>query len=119
MISPSFSDAEIPLTTDRRIKTYVYHPSDVYLVTMSPGFQTSIEFSKGEQVETISVGDSYSWTMNPVENRVFIKPLEDNIRTNMTIITNKRTYQFDVISSSERQYVNDISYVIRFYYPKH
>lgn len=111
------SHAEIPVTTDKRIKTYVYHPSDVYLITMSPGFQTSIEFAQGEHIQTISVGESFSWSLNPVDNRLFIKPLEDNIRTNMTIITNTRTYQFDILSSSEREYLGDAAYVIRFYYP--
>ncbi|NRA74014.1 MAG: TrbG/VirB9 family P-type conjugative transfer protein [Rickettsiales bacterium] len=109
--------AEIPINTDKRIKTYVYHPSDVYLVTISPGFQTSIEFAHGEQIQTISVGDSFSWLLNPMGNRLFIKPLENNVRTNMTIITNLRTYQFDILSSSEKEYMTDIAYVIRFYYP--
>ena len=113
----NFATAEIPITTDKRIKTYVYHPSDVYLVVISPGFQTSIEFAKGEQIQTISVGDSFSWLLNPMGDRVFIKPLENNVRTNMTIITNVRTYQFDILSSSEREYMTDIAYVIRFYYP--
>jgi type IV secretion system protein VirB9 len=109
--------AEMPITTDKRIKTYVYHPSDVYLVTISPGFQTSIEFETGEQIQTISIGDSFSWLLNPVGNRLFIKPLENNVRTNMTIITNLRTYQFDILSSSEKEYLTDVAYVIRFYYP--
>jgi len=109
--------AEIPITTDKRIKTYVYHSSDVYLVTISPGFQTSIEFALGEQIQTISVGDSFSWLLNPMGNRLFIKPLENNVRTNMTIITNLRTYQFDILSSSDKEYMTDIAYVIRFYYP--
>ena len=116
-IFANYAIAEIPITTDKRIKTYVYHPSDVYLVTISPGFQTSIEFASGEQIQTISVGDSFSWLLNPMGNRLFIKPLENNVRTNMTIITNLRTYQFDILSSSEKEYMNDIAYVIRFYYP--
>ena len=113
----NYAMAEMPITTDKRIKTYIYHPSDVYLVTISPGFQTSIEFASGEQIQTISVGDSFSWVLNPMGNRLFINPLENNVRTNMTIITNLRTYQFDILSSSEKEYMTDIAYVIRFYYP--
>ncbi len=109
--------AEIPLATDKRIKTYVYHPSDVYLITISPGFQSSVEFANGEQIQTISVGDSFSWLLSPMGNRLFIKPLENNVRTNMTIITNMRTYQFDILSSSVTEHMADIAYVIRFYYP--
>jgi type IV secretion system protein VirB9 len=117
LVASGFAQAEIPIATDKRIKTYVYHPSDVYLITISPGFQTSIEFGEGEQIQTISVGDSFSWLLNPVGSRLFIKPLENNIRTNMTIITNMRTYQFDILSSSETEFMNNIAYVVRFYYP--
>lgn len=110
--------AEIPIATDSRIKTYVYNPNDVFLVVVISGFQSSIEFAEGEKIKTLSMGDSYSWSMTPIENRLFIKPLENNVRTNMTIITNLRTYQFDVVSKSEGHDYSDTSYVIRFYYPE-
>lgn len=49
----------------------------------------------------------------------FIKPMEKNIRTNMTIITNKRTYQFDIVSKElEDENDKDLVYVVRFQYPK-
>ncbi len=113
------SYADIPLATDRRIKTYVYNSNEVYLLLVKSGFQTSIEFANGEEVKTLSLGDSYSWNITPVGNRLFVKPLEDNIRTNMTVITNKQTYQFDVVSqaSDSNEFEQDISYVVRFYYP--
>jgi type IV secretion system protein VirB9 len=110
--------SDIPLATDSRIRTYIYNPNDVYLVIINTGFQTSIEFEPGEKIQTMSLGDMYSWSLNPVQNRLFIKPLEDNVRTNMTILTNMRSYQFDVVSSSSKQNLKDIAYVIRFYYPK-
>lgn len=114
-VNSSYSD--VPVATDSRIKTYVYNENDVYLVLISSGFQSSIEFQKGEVIKTLSMGDSYSWSLTPVGNRLFIKPMENNVRTNMTIITNLRTYQFDVASSSEEVGNDDIAYVIRFYYP--
>ncbi len=110
--------SDIPLATDSRIRTYIYNPNDVYLVIINTGFQTSIEFEPGEKIQTMSLGDMYSWSLNPIQNRLFIKPLEDNVRTNMTILTNMRSYQFDVVSSSSKQNLKDIAYVIRFYYPK-
>ncbi len=110
--------AEIPIATDNRIKTYVYNQNDIYLVLMESGFQTSIEFANGEQIQTLSLGNSYAWSITPVSNRLFIKPLENNIRTNMTVITNYRTYQFDLVSKDENDSDIDIAYVVRFYYPK-
>ena len=89
---------DIALTTDSRIKTYIYSPNEVYLLVLHYGFQSNIEFSKGETVDTITLGDSYLWKITPLGNKLFIKPMEKNIRTNMTIITNKRTYQFDIVA---------------------
>jgi type IV secretion system protein VirB9 len=111
------SFADVPIATDSRIKTYVYNQNDVYLVLINTGFQSSIEFEKGEHIKTLSLGDSYSWNMTPIGNRLFIKPMENNVRTNMTIITNLRTYQFDIASKSEEQNNSDMAYVIRFFYP--
>ena len=53
------------------------------------------------------------------DNRLFIKPMERNIRTNMTIITNKKTYQFDLVANElESGDEKDLVYVVRFEYPK-
>ena len=119
VLSIGNSYADIPLATDRRIKTYVYNDNVVYLLLIRSGFQSSVEFENGEEIKTLSLGDAYSWNITPVGNRMFIKPLEDEVRTNMTVITNKRTYQFDVVSqkSEEDSMDQDISYVVRFYYP--
>lgn len=113
-----FVYADIPLATDSRIKTYVYNPNDVYLIIINTGFQTSIEFESGEKIQTMSLGDMYSWSLNPMQNRLFIRPLEENVRTNMTILTNMRSYQFDIVSSSSKQNLKDVAYVVRFYYPR-
>ena len=107
------------LTTDIRIKTYFYSPNEVYLLVLHYGFQSHIEFGKGETIETITLGDSYAWKITPLGNRLFIKPMERDIRTNMTIITDKRTYQFDIVSKElEDGEEKDLVYVIRFQYPK-
>ena len=105
-------------TKDSRIKTYYYTPNEVYLLILHFGFQSSIEFAKGEQVETISLGETYSWNITPLGNRLFIKPLEKNVRTNMTIITNKRVYQFDIVAKDYDEQQDDLVYAIKFYYPK-
>ena len=89
-----------------------------FLVVVKTGFQSSIELERGETIQTISLGESYSWNITTLDNRLFIKPLEDNVRTNMTVITNLRNYQFDIVSKSTPEKDSDISYVVRFYYPK-
>jgi type IV secretion system protein VirB9 len=111
--------ADEPITTDNRVKTYVYNENEVFPLVIFYGYQTSIEFAKGEEISTISMGDSYSWSMTPVGRRLFVKPLEENMHTNMTIITNKRAYQFDLFSKKiDGEFNNDLVYVMRFYYPE-
>jgi len=111
---------ELSITSDSRIKTYVYNPNEVYLVNLHFGFQCYVEFAKGEEIETISVGDNYYWKITPLERRLFIKPLEKNIRTNLTVITNKRTYNFDIVSQEYNEDTDDSSllYTVKFVYPQ-
>jgi type IV secretion system protein VirB9 len=115
---PAYAYDNLSVTTDSRIKTYIYNPNEIFLIVVHTGFQSHIEFAKGEIVETISMGDSYAWKITPLENRLFIKPMEKNIRTNMTILTNRRTYQFDIVARDlEGEDDKDLVYVVRFLYP--
>ncbi|MCC2646158.1 MAG: Type secretion system protein VirB9 [Rickettsiaceae bacterium] len=112
-------DDNLPITVDNRIKTYIYNPNEIYLLVLHFGFQSHIEFAKGEEIETLSLGDTYAWKLTPLGNRLFIKPMEKNIRTNMTIITNKRTYQFDLVAKDlDDEDEKDLVYLVRFFYPK-
>ncbi|RYE06593.1 MAG: hypothetical protein EOP33_01825 [Rickettsiaceae bacterium] len=118
MSTPPYID-DLPITTDSRIRTRIYSPNEVYLLLVHFGYQSHIEFAKGEEIQTITMGDSYSWKITPQANRLFIRPMEKNIKTNMTIITNKRTYQFDIVAKElEQGEEEDLVYVLRFYYPQ-
>ena len=116
----AYEDSDIPITADSRIRTYIYNPNEVYLLLLHFGFQSHIEFEKNEEISTISLGDSYAWKITPMGNRLFIRPMEKNIRTNMTIITNKRSYQFDLVAKEiDDEYESeDLVYLVRFVYPK-
>ena len=121
----SISSASFATETDRktdsndsRIKTFIYSENEIYRVVVYNGFQTNVEFANGEYVQTLSLGDTYAWKITPVERRLFIRPLEENIHTNMTVITNRRTYQFEILSQAPADIVNDnFAYVVRFFYP--
>lgn len=109
---------EKPIVTDSRIKTFIYNPNEIFKVVVHYNYQTSIEFAKGEEIKTISSGNNYVWQLTPVGNRLFIKPLEDNILTNMTIITNERVYQFEIQSKPYSSNTdNELVYVVRFFFP--
>lgn len=107
-----------PFATDHRIRTMVYSPDDVFVFTGHYGYQSSIIFGEGEEIETISVGDSLAWQMNPSGNRLFLKPMEQDATTNMTLITNKRTYMFE-LHAEEAADIRDerLTFAMRFLYP--
>ncbi len=120
-LGPYASHAEtydVGPSIDNRIKTYIYNPNDVYMLTLHYGFQTHIEFAEREEIETISIGDTYAWKISPIGNRLFIRPVEKNVYTNMTIITNKRSYQFDLVAKEfEEGDEKNLVYIVKFYYP--
>ena len=112
------SEVDAPITVDSRIKTFVYSENEIFPVVLHYGYQTAIEFGKDETIQTYSVGNQFVWQFSAVGRTLFIKPLEDNIVTNMTVITNKRRYYFELYSKMLSS-VNDeeMSYVVRFFYP--
>ncbi len=107
-----------PLAVDSRIRVMVYNPDDVFKFTGYYGYQSSIEFADGESVDTISMGDSTSWQIVPSGRRIFLKPMEFDATTNMTVITNKRMYQFE-LHADEAEDINDpkLVFSVRFIYP--
>lgn len=105
--------ASIPI--DSRIKILTYTESDVYTIPAKTGYQTSVEFARNEEITTISVGDRTPWQIVPNGNRMFIRPLMDDVQTNMTVITNIREYHFDLKSVGDKA-TNNI-YVAQFRYP--
>ncbi len=108
-----------PVIADSRIKTFVYNENDVFAMTTHYGYQSNIEFGLKEEIQTVSVGDRYAWQIIPVGRRLFVRAEEENASTNMTVITNKRTYQFDLFSTDggELPKNRQVAYVVRFYYP--
>lgn len=107
-----------PTPIDTRIRVMVYNPDDVFRFTGYYGYQASIELAKGEDIVSISLGDTTSWQIVPAGNRIFIKPIENDATTNMTLITNKRTYFFELYAE-EAADIQDPNMVfnVRFIYP--
>ena len=110
--------AALPIASDSRIKTFVYNENEVFHITVHYGYITSIEFAKNEDIVTIAPGNGYSWKFTKDGRRLFIKALEGAAETNVTIITTKRTYQFELESRSPSDGVDEqLVYVVRFFYP--
>lgn len=85
-----------PLSTDPRIRTVVYEQDEVYPLRGLHGYQTTIQLSLDEQIDSIDLGDTSAWNVNAGVNSVSLKPVADYADTNMTIRTNKRLYLFQL-----------------------
>lgn len=120
MAAPASATIEsIPLAVDKRIRTVLYNPHAVFKFVGHYGFQSSIEFDKDEVVETISLGDSVAWQITPQGHRIFLKPVELDADTNMTVITDQRTYHFELYArNTEDMRDDEMIFVVRFVYPK-
>lgn len=107
-----------PTPIDSRIRIMIYNPDDVFKFTGYYNYQASIELSSSEEVASISMGDTTGWQIVPSGNRIFLKPVENDVTTNMTLITNKRTYYFELYAQ-EAQDIRDPDMVfnVKFIYP--
>jgi type IV secretion system protein VirB9 len=105
-----------PAVSDPRILLATYRDSEVYKIVASYGFQTTIEFSEKETVETISIGDSIAWQVVPAGHRVFLKPQELNAVTNMTVVTSLRPYYFELAAKKSSNPAS-VTFLLRFTYP--
>lgn len=125
--SPSIAVATMqqsrPLPVDSRLRVMTYSPNGIHHYVGYYNYQASILLEEGEEVETISMGDTMAWQIVPAQNRIFIKPIASNpadANTNMLLITNKRVYHF-VLEASEvgEDGVNDPNLVFetKFLYP--
>lgn len=85
-----------PLPGDSRLVQFEYHPDQTYLVLSKPKAVTNIEFAEDEKITTVAAGDSKNWELTPTANKkhLFVKPIYDQIETSMTVLTDKRSYQF-------------------------
>ena len=107
-----------PIGGESRIKIINYVPNAVFRYIGYYYYQTIIEFSLEEKIQTITMGTPTAWQIIPAANRIFLKPIEEDATTNMTVITNKRMYFFEM-HAKHASNINDpkLAFIIKFIYP--
>ena len=103
------------LASDPRLVERLYDPDEVVVIQGKTKVQATIQFGDGESIENVAVGDSAAWQITPNQraNLLFVKPLAPTAQTNMTVVTNRHTYLFDLVASPRAKPM----YVLRFTYP--
>ncbi|WP_324262449.1 TrbG/VirB9 family P-type conjugative transfer protein [Altererythrobacter sp. H2] len=107
--------AATPALADARLVERMYDPAAVVKIEGRTKVQATIQFGDDESIENVAIGDSASWQVTPNKraNLLFVKPLEATASTNMTVVTNKRTYLFDLVANPRARPL----YVLKFTYP--
>lgn len=108
------------LATDLRIKRVAFQRDNVVPVKASTFTTTQIVFGHDEAIEAIQNGDLDAWTVSvdkALPNMLFLKPTMTDSNTNMTVVTNKYTYYFHLISG-QRVTADKSTYAIEFTYPE-
>lgn len=106
-----------PAGGDPHLQQVDYDSGQIVQLRGSPGYQMMIELSPDEQIQSVALGDGAAWqaSVNKDGNRLFLKPAQPDISTNMTVVTSVRVYNFDLTSIGGP--AADMPYTVRFHYP--
>jgi type IV secretion system protein VirB9 len=108
-----------PGRSDPRVRNVPYSAEQVVVVTGTYGLITTILFGADEEILTVTAGDTISWQIVVAANKkaLTLKPIEKDAPTNMSVITSKRTYSFELqvnTTNSKREQ----TYKVKFTYPE-
>lgn len=107
---------------DDRIRFIDYNPAEVIKLVAHFGFSTDIQFGQSEEIKVIALGDPNAWDTASASNHILLRPIGKKPDTNMTVITNKRVYNFDLRAHWSKQKTkslsNDMMFQINLRYPK-
>lgn len=101
---------------DSRVKMLLYNENQVYRLTAYYGYQIDLQMGTDEEVKTVATGDSVGWQIVGAGQHIFIKPMADRASTNLSVVTDKRTYVFDLVSKPVKDQA-DMTYFVKFQYP--
>ena len=97
---------------------YDFEPGRLYTVQASPHFLTAITLRPGEKLISKAAGDTIRWVLGETVQGagasqqviVMVKPVRGNLRTNIILTTDQRTYLLDARSYEGDTYTSVISW---------
>lgn len=97
LLLPSLGLAEIVPNKspyDSRVRVIDYNRLDVVKLSTFYGVSTHVQFANDETIKDVAIGDDQAWNIVPRGNHLFIKPKARKADTNVTVVTDKRVYNF-------------------------
>lgn len=108
-----------PVAPAARIKTIEYAENTMVVIEGCTNFQTTVMFGPDEKIENVGVGDANQWQVMPNKRAdlLFVKPLIAHAFSNMTVVTARRVYNFELRSASAAACRSGkVVYTLRFQY---
>jgi type IV secretion system protein VirB9 len=105
---------------DSRMRSIGYEADRVYRLRGYVGYQIDLEFEPGEAFIGVGAGDLEGIGFAAQDNHLFIKPKAARVRTNLTVLTSRRSYHFryEVLSAAEpAEQASELIFTLRFNYP--
>ena len=99
------------------IQVWPYADGALYQVYTSPGRVTVIVLQEGEELVTVSAGDTVRWVVGDTASgagaslrvTVLVKPTRTGLKTNLVITTNRRMYLLE-LSSTPQAWMASVSW---------
>lgn len=99
------------------IQVWPYADGALYQVYTSPGRVTVIALQQGEELVTVSAGDTVRWIVGDTSSgagaslrvNILVKPTRVGLKTNLVVSTNRRTYLLE-LSATPQAWMASVSW---------
>lgn len=100
-----------------RVRSVEYRGDQVVPLRAAPSQQVTVRLASDEHIQTVALDDPGAWQASAVrgDNVVVVKSAIAGGATGMTVVTDVRTYSFDLAESSAA--AEDLPDTLRFTYP--
>lgn len=107
----------VPGPGDPHVQTVAYDPDELVVLELPTGYQVTLQFAPDERIESVAVGDAAAWqaSANRRGDYLFVKPIQQGVRTNMVVVTDARIYTFELAPAFG--VTPTTPFTVRFLYP--
>jgi type IV secretion system protein VirB9 len=97
---------------------YTYAPGALYELAANPAYISAILLEEGETIQDIAAGDTGRWMVSESQSQgtldtraiVLVRPHVAGLRTNIVLVTNRRTYLVEAVSVAGEAYSAEIAW---------
>ena len=97
---------------------YDFEPGRLYTIHTSPRFLTTITLKPGEKLIAKAAGDTVRWVIGETQAGagdslqvvIFVKPIRPDLRTNIVLTTDQRTYLIEAVSHAGGAYTSVLAW---------